>query len=447
MNNIKKYKLALINPKGASFGSKRSFIEFWKESKKLALNKYLWPRIDLWAGFNLGLLIVASLTPDYFDIRIIDENLEHIDFDKHYDLVGITSITQQAIQAYQIADEFRMRMRGVKVVIGGIHATVLPNEAKYHADSVIVGEAEELWPQFIKDFEKNRIQPFYRNSNPVDLTKSPIPRYDLLKPENYRTSWIQTTRGCPHDCEFCVASKIYGIKYRHKSVEQVIKEIEFIKKIWNNPQIRFADDNMFVDKKYSLDLLKKIIPLNIRYFAQTDVSLLNDDEFLDLLRESGCITLFIGFESLSIENLDSINIHRWKSKQFNDYPKIIKKIHSRGIGVLGAFIIGFDNDDETIFKKTADFIIENHLNMAQITILTPLPGSRLRERLLKEKRILNRDWSKYTFLDVNFIPKKMSPKELEEGILKIYKDIFNKDVRLKVANHFKTIYAELYKKQ
>ncbi|UCB57650.1 MAG: B12-binding domain-containing radical SAM protein [Candidatus Omnitrophota bacterium] len=432
-------KIALISPKGTFLSADPKFKDFLNDSEQFVNYRYYW------SGFNSGLLIIAALTPNSFDIKFIDENFENIDFNKNYNLVAISAITQQATRAYQIADEFRKR--GVKVVIGGIHATVLPEEAKQHADSVIVGEGEETWPRFIEDFLNNNLQPFYRSTNPVDLTKSPIPRYDIVKPGNYKMAWIQASRGCPRDCEFCAASNVYGFKYRHKTIDQVIKEVSYIKNIFKRSiQIGFADDNMFTNQRYSMALVKRLLPLNVRWFAQTDVSIADNESFLELLRQSGCTLLFIGFETLSGKTLKSLDRTNWKIKQIEKYPNIIKTIQSYGIGVMGAFIIGFDNDDTSVFKKLADFIINNHLYAAQVTILTPLPGTRLRRRLEEEKRILSYNWSDYSMCNITFSPKRMSAQELQDGFLEIYQQIYSKEVYFKKAEHFKEIYADLLTK-
>ncbi|MBU1852957.1 MAG: B12-binding domain-containing radical SAM protein [Candidatus Omnitrophica bacterium] len=369
---------------------------------------------------------------------MIDENIESIDFSKDYDLVALSAITQQAMRAYKIADEFKAK--GVKVVMGGIHPTMLPKEAKKHCDTVIVGEAEESWPQFIKDFLKNKIQSFYYSSSPANLESSPLPRYDLLKPGNYKVIWMQATRGCPYDCEFCVASRVFGTKFRHKSIKQVIREIKLVKTIFKNCFIGFGDDNMFIDKRYALELVEKLIPLKIKWVAQTDISIAEDSKLLALLKKGGCHMLFIGFESLSDKSLMSINKMGFKLKRLHKYETYVKKIHSFGIGIVGAFILGFDSDDVSAFKKTADFIIDNHL-YPQITILTPLPGTRLRARLEQENRLLSFDWDNYTFWDANFMPRQISIDELQKGLLGIYRAVYNKKVLLENDRYFKRIYS------
>lgn len=227
---------------------------------------------------------------------------------------------------------------------------------------------------------------------------------------------------------------------RHKKIEQVIKEINLIKKIWDLPQISFADDNIFMDKKYSIELLEALKSLRIKWFAQTDISVAEDDRFLRLLQDSRCAILFIGFESVNRASIKRTDRAGFKYKRVAKYKDYIKKIQDYGIGIMGAFIIGFDEDRPSVFKETADFIIDNRLYAAQIAILTPLPGTALRERLKRDNRLLATPWDNYTFLDVNFIPKRMSSEELQSGLLEIYKKVYNKEMAIKRTQHFKEIY-------
>lgn len=428
-------KFAFISPKGSFLSNNPEFRSFWESEPEIAGHRYFW------SGFSLGLLTIAALLSNRFKAKVIDENFEDINFNEDFDLVAISTMTQQADRAYQIAKEFRIRK--TKVVIGGIHPTLLPSEAKKNADSVFIGEGENIWPKFIKDFLNDDIQSFYKSSTLVDLTKSPIPRFDLLNSKYYRMVWIQTTRGCPIDCEFCSASKIFGLKFRHKSIRQVITEIKLVKSIWKPLHINFADDNMFIDRRFAEELVKAIIPLKIWFTAQTDISIANNDYLLSLLRKAGCERLFIGFESLTKKNLQNIDRRGWKCKYLDNYTLAIQKIQSYGIGIMGAFIIGFDGDDLSSFDRLSNFIIENNLFGAQVTILTPTPGTRLRDRMMKEGRILPDSWKNYTGFDVNFIPKKMSSKDLQRGLLKIYKRIYTSEVRAKKVEFFKNIYLRM----
>ena len=410
--------ICFINPKW-QICMDQEFNEFWRTSvtPNLIRNTY--------SGFGLSILILAALTPQEYEIEIIDENLHQVDFNKNYDLVAITCCTQQATRAYEISKKFQRKK--IKTVLGGIHPTVCSNEASKNADSVVVGECEDLWPKLLRDFEAGELKKSYKQTELYDLKKAPLPRYDLIKYLNYRMFWLQTTRGCPHDCNFCVASNIFGKRFRFKSVEQVVEEIKFIKSVNINPRISFADDNMFVNKNYSKSVLEKIIPLNIRWFAQTDISVAEDMELLILFKKSGCSILFIGFESLSEDELKNANKNNWKAKRVKKYEEYIHKIQSMGIGIFGAFMIGFDSDDVGSINNTCDFIKESKIYAPQISILTPYPGCALREQLANQNRILDKDWNYYTGLDVTFKPNKLSEKELQGQLVSSLKSIYNRE--------------------
>ena len=427
-------KIALISPKGRLLGENPKLREFWENSKEIQFYK------RFWSGISSGLLVIGALTPKDIDVVLVDENVEVINFDEDYDLVALSAMTQQASRAYEIADEFRKK--GIKVVMGGIHATILPQEAKQYVDSVIIGEAEETWPELLKDLQKGKMQPFYHSRKIVDLQYAPLPRYELLNPENYKIIWAQTTRGCPYDCDFCTVTKLFGHKFRYKSIKQVLREVEHIKSIAKNSWIGFGDDNMFVNRRYSKDLLRHLIPLRIKWMTQTDISIAEDDGLLELLKESGCHILFIGFESLSKESLGLVDRSGFKVKKLEKYKFYIEKIQEKGIGVMGAFILGFDSDDKTIFKKTADFIINNHMYSSQVSVLTPFPGTRIRSDLEKQNRLLSKKWKYYTFWDVNFVPRKMTVDELQDGVLDVLKAIYNRDVLISNDRYFKKIYSK-----
>jgi radical SAM superfamily enzyme YgiQ (UPF0313 family) len=428
-------KIGLISPKSQFWGANKYFREYWHDNPNAATYR------ARWSGLSLGLLVVGALTPDKHEIEFIDENVDEIDFGIDYDLVGVSCMTQQATRAYAIADEFGKRKR--KVVLGGIHPTLLPQEAKTHADSVVVGEVEYVWEKVLRDFEANRLQDFYKADKLVNMKDSPPPRFELLNPKTYPQIWIQASRGCPHDCEFCAASKIYGRKYRDKSSEQVIKEIEYAKSIFGNVWYAFADDNLFVNKSERRRLLEQLAPLNIRWSTQTDISIAEDDELLSLTYKSGCRALFIGFESLNGANLRNIDDRQWKHKHLHTYSEYIQKIQSHGIGVIGAFIVGFDEDDASTFATLTDFITTNHLWGIQVAIVTPFPGTRLRDRLQAEGRIAPSDWDNYTMFDVNFVPKKMTKDELERGVVQIYQKVTDKETGLETMKYFKNIHGKL----
>lgn len=367
---------------------------------------------------SLGLLTLAGVTPDDYDITY----LEHPEFDPAllephtFDIVGISSFTAKSDVMYAIADFYRAR--GTTVVLGGLHCTLLPEEAAAHADAVVAGEGELLWPRVLEDWKQGTLRPIYRNGSfrDVDLARAPVPRYDLLDFDRYNRIPIQTARGCHLDCEFCAASKIFG-GYKRKPVENVVRELREITRHTAHPFIELADDNTFVDKRWSRDLVRAIGAAEVHWFTETDVSLAEDPELLDLLAQSGCRQVLIGFESPSAASLQGIEAHDWKARRHDRYRRAIDEIQRRGITVNGCFIVGLDNDTPDIFQQIERFVKDSGLMEVQITVLTPFPGTALYHRLRAEGRLLReRYWERCTLFDVNFVPKKMTVEELEQGL-------------------------------
>ena len=391
---------------------------------------------------SLSLLTIASCTPSKEHVRLIDERISPIDFDEPFDIVGISIMTEQARRGYEIAEEFRKR--GIFTVIGGIHASVLPRETKRHCDAVIIGEGESSWPELLRDFGQGTPRAFYRASDPLDLRTSPVPRYELVDINAYPFLPLQTTRGCPLDCSFCSATKVFGRSFRTKSIRQIVGEIEALLRVSRNRKVVFNDDNMFMNRKESYELLKAIIPLRIKYFVEADVSIAEDERLLDLMAKSGCVTVFIGFESLISDNLDAIQRTKWKRRRLERYAEACAKIQAKGIQVLGAFILGFDHDDAGVFRRTADFVLENNI-LAQFHVLTPFPGTRIRDELVAEGRLLRGDdrWDLYSCFDVVFSPKLLSKSELEEGLLDVYSSVYTKNAYTKRSRHMVEMFKRL----
>jgi radical SAM superfamily enzyme YgiQ (UPF0313 family) len=395
-------KLELISPKNNPAENGRELWDGRFYSLLYGVNKY--------SSAFLALPTIAALTPEDIEVSITDENIEQINFDKDVDLVGVTCNTWLAPRAYEIADEFRKR--GVIVVLGGIHPSMLPYEAIHHADGVVIGEAENVWRNLIEDFRKNKLQLFYKSSQLPKLENLPIPRWDLLKNERYFYHTIQTTRGCPYDCEFCTVKAMSGGKYRYKPVKDMIKEVETLLDI-EKKLFFFVDDNFIGERKHTKELLRELVSLKIVYFAQVSINLAKDEELLSLLAESGCRKVVIGFESLVNANLRQMG--KDKSYKIEQYAEDIMKIQSFGIEIQGFFIFGYDFDDETVFEKTVNFIKCTNLVLPNLSILTPLPGTRLFQRFDKEGRLLYNDWQKYDGRHVCFNPKLMSPGALKNG--------------------------------
>lgn len=355
----------------------------------------------------LGMAAVAALTPPDVEVSLTDENVSPIDFDKEVDLVGITSLTSTSQRAYKIADTFRAK--GRKVVLGGIHPSIMPDEASLHADAVVIGEAEGIWPGVIADCKANKLQKIYRQSERPDLGGLPNPRRDLFAKKSYLiANTVFSTRGCPYSCSFCTVTTFFGHTYRCRPVEEVIAEIRTLnrKKIFV-----FLDDNIVGNPKFAKELFRLLIPLKIKWVGQCSVTIAKDDELLRLAAASGCVDLFIGFESLSKSNLTAIGK---KINSVDEYEAIIEKLHKAGVGVHGFFIFGLDGDDAGSFKRTVRFAQKARLESAQFDILTPYPGTAIFESLDKEGRIRNKDWSQYGH-DLMFEPKTLSREMLQEG--------------------------------
>ena len=360
----------------------------------------------------LGLTLLASLFPKTYEVKIINEVIEEIDFNADVDLVGITALTCVIKRAYAIADRFRER--GVKVILGGVHPSLLPDEAKEHADSVFIGEAEGMLDKVIADFESGKLQPFYKNREWSDLKGMPLPRRDLLN-KRYRPFFkvIETTRGCPNRCEFCSVPIINGKRYRIRSLEEIDQELSTI--IHKKGEYLFlSDDNVTAKEDYAFGLFEIFKRHKVKWMGFTTIKIALNEKLLKAARESGCISLFIGFESLLQENLDNVSKRFVNAKELSN---LIKTIQNHQIGIQGAFIFGFDGDEPTIFKKTVEFVQENNIDLPTFSVLTPFPGTPLFSRLEKEERIFDRNWSHYDMSHVVFKPKKMTVRELQEGYL------------------------------
>jgi radical SAM superfamily enzyme YgiQ (UPF0313 family) len=360
----------------------------------------------------LGLTLLASIFPKGYEIRIINEAIEEIDFNTEVDLVGITGLTCVIQRAYTIADRFRER--GVKVILGGVHPSLLPQEAKEHADSVFIGEAEGVFDKVIKDFEAGELKPFYKNREWADLRGMPLPRRDLLgKRYGLFLKTIETTRGCPNRCEFCSIPTINGKRYRTRPLEEVDQELSSVIKK-KGEYLFLADDNVTAKEDYALGLFEIFKHHQAKWMAFSTVQIAKNEELLKKAQESGCISLFIGFESLLQENLDNISKRFVHTKEISE---LVRTIQGHRIGIHGSFIFGFDGDDPSVFKKTVEFIQKNNIELPTFSILTPFPGTPLRKRLEEEGRIFDHDWSHYDMSHVVFIPKKMTVQELQEGYL------------------------------
>jgi radical SAM superfamily enzyme YgiQ (UPF0313 family) len=392
---------------------------------------------------SLGLLTLAGITPERFDVEYheIADLRQRSELPDHFDLVAISTFTAQLKEAYVVADFYKSR--GIPVVMGGITVSSLPMEVQAHCTSVVVGEGESLWPEVLNDFENGALKPFYVQSprGQFDLRDAPMPRFDLLDPNKYNRITVQTSRGCPHQCEFCASSILLTSRYKLKPVEKVIAEIQEIEKIWPRPFIEFADDNSFVHREHYKKLLRELAGENLRWFTEADVRIAQDDELLGLMRDSGCQQVLIGLETPRAASLDGLELRaNWKLRQQESYKAAIARIQSYGITVNGCFILGLDGDTPEVFDEVCEFVKDSNLYEVQITFLTPFPGTPLYQRLKREGRLIREGaWELCTLFDINFLPKSMSVDELQSGFLNLAKRLYSESETNERRRKFKTM--------
>lgn len=393
MTNKNKVKFLLINPSS----------EYWRRDNRSKPKSHTRSfRFSMYTS-----LCVASSAPDYVETKILDEDIEDIDYNTDADVIGVTFMTFNAPRAYMIGDYFR-KVKQKKVFFGGFHPTFMPDEAIKHCDAICIGEAENNLEKMFEDFRNDSLKKFYRNCNFVDLTQKKYINRKLINPSNYAPLDVaQATRGCPNQCKFCSVSSFYKHEFRMKKIDDVIEELKELRKF-----ILFIDDNIIADKENAEELFTKMIPLKKRWFSQCSIDLANEPKLLKLAQESGCFGLFIGLESI-----EQGNLNKWE-KNFNsskNYINQISKLHSAKIGVCAGIVLGEDCDTKDTFKKTLNFLSEAKVDVLQATILTPFPGTELYREFLKNNRIFDFNWENYDFSHVVFEPQKMSAKTLKEG--------------------------------
>ncbi len=379
---------------------------------------------------SLGLLTLIGMTPeDRFERSYLEvQSLAALPaLPGPFDLVAISSLTAQIPEAYALAARFRAA--GAKVVIGGLHVTALPEEAARHADSIVIGEGESVWPDVLEDFSRGALKPVYdARSRPFDLADAPMPGFEFLDFERYNRITVQTSRGCPLKCSFCASSILLTPKYKQKPAAKVLAEVDRICALWRKPFLELADDNSFVRKRYWRELLPALAERRVRWFTETDVSVADDDELLALLAKAGCVEVLVGLESVTPDALTEIDGSGWKRKRAERARDSVRRIQDHGIRVNGCFIVGLDAHTERVFDDIFEFARDAQLFDVQITMPTPFPGTPMYRRYREEGRLTHpTDWERYTLYDLNFRPMHMTEARLVEGFHDLSKRLYGEE--------------------
>jgi radical SAM superfamily enzyme YgiQ (UPF0313 family) len=364
-----------------------------------------------------GLLAVAALIPrDRYEVVLVDENIEPIDFETQVDMVGIGAMTSYVKRGYEIADTFRQR--DVPVVMGGVHPSFMPEEALQHADAVVVGEAELVMDKLLGDLEQGTLGRIYKAERLIAMDDVPLPRYELMKGQRYfNKTFIQTARGCHHACAFCAEQMMYGLKFRFKPIDRVLRDIEAC----GDRLITFGDADFFGVKERAIEVMTALKGRGIRWQAGVNTAAAHDPRLLELAAESGCYQLCVGFESISRETLRKV--HKFQNRP-DDYAALVDKIHRHGMMVLGLFMFGFEEDDLGVFDTTARFAIDSRYDSCAFSIFTPYPGTVTWYEMLQRDQIVSYDWDAYDQSHVVYRPKAMSQEELRDGYKRTFERFY-----------------------
>ncbi|MGH9549703.1 MAG: B12-binding domain-containing radical SAM protein, partial [Terriglobales bacterium] len=341
-------------------------------------------------------------------------------------MVAISSYSAQILEAYELAA--RYRAVGTPVVVGGPHVSMQPHEAAQHCDAVAIGEGEPIWRTIVGDCERGQLQQYYgAQFSAFDMNDAPMPAFHLLDPDKYNRLLVQTSRGCPHRCEFCAASILISKKYKQKPAHKVLAEIDAIREIWKRPFIEFADDNSFINKEYWHQLLPELRKRDVRWFAESDLAIANDPRLLSLMYESGCNQVLLGLESPEQAAIGGVELNAdWKNKTFAQQRQAVATIQSHGIRVIGCFVLGLDGHGPDIGQKVIDYARELELFDVQVTVQTAFPGTPLYSRLKSQERLIEAEnWNKCTLFDINYHPQGMTSEQLRSVLMDLAERLYD----------------------
>ncbi|MFH1227746.1 MAG: radical SAM protein [Planctomycetota bacterium] len=362
----------------------------------------------------LHIAVIGALCEGH-DVKLIDNDWEEIPLNERFDLVGITVTTFTSERAYGLAEHFRKQ--GSKVVLGGVHPTLLPEECLEHADAVVIGEAEYVWPELLKDAAQGGLKRIYHDPRPVDMNDVPFPRRDLLN-EDYLVATVQATRGCPNKCNFCYLPNMPWAAYRKRDTKLVYEELKRLKQ----RVVFFVDDNLFADEDYAIELCDRIAPLKKSWSVQAPMNIAGNERLLRRMKQSGCFNVQIGFQTVNPSSLEWAAVRQNKIEQ---YKFVVRKFHKYNIVTVGFFIFGFDYDDKRIFNRTLEVIKQMDLEEAHLYILTPYPGTKIYDKLKQENRLLpGKDRTHYGWANAVYVPKLMTAQELEQGVQQTYEKLY-----------------------